>query len=329
MPSGLTWRSGGMRPALSTSTSRRASRSRMAATAARTDPSDDMSAMTTGKRSSPYRATRASRTSSRRSWFRPTSRTRAPDAASASTVARPRPDVGPVTSAVRPRSASGPGSSQPNRQRLTACPGAEKLPTTDSSRTQSTAVRRSMSRTLHPTAAGPRTSSEPREERQVRNRSRLMTTLREQIITPLALDETFAFVADFANAMHWDPGVATSERLDEGPLRVGARYRLGIRMRGRIAPMEYRVSVLDPRRRVVLLGEGSGVSAVDDIRFEQAGDGHPDRLHGGYPPLRHRPPGSASPRRGLREGRARRPRGHAAGAGRARRTGRRDRPRER
>ncbi len=100
-----------------------------------------------------------------------------------------------------------------------------------------------------------------------------MTRLREQIITPLALDETFAFVADFANAMHWDPGVATSERLDEGPLRVGARYRLGIRMRGRIAPMEYRVSVLDPRRRVVLLGEGSGVSAVDDIRFEQAGEG--------------------------------------------------------
>jgi len=100
-----------------------------------------------------------------------------------------------------------------------------------------------------------------------------MTRLREQVITPLALDETFAFVADFANAMHWDPGVATSERLDEGPLRVGARYRLGIRMRGRIAPMEYRVSVLDPRRRVVLLGEGSGVSAVDDIRFEQAGEG--------------------------------------------------------
>jgi len=100
-----------------------------------------------------------------------------------------------------------------------------------------------------------------------------MTRLRKQISTPLALDETFAFVADFANAMHWDPGVVTSERLDEGPLRVGARYRLGIRMRGRIAPMEYRVSVLDPRRRVVLLGEGSGVSAVDDIRFEQAGDG--------------------------------------------------------
>jgi carbon monoxide dehydrogenase subunit G len=100
-----------------------------------------------------------------------------------------------------------------------------------------------------------------------------MTRLREQITTPLGLEDTFAFVADFANSMHWDPGVATSERLDEGPLRVGARYRLGIHMRGRIAPMEYRVSVLEPPRRVVLHGDGSGVSAVDDIRFEQAGEG--------------------------------------------------------
>jgi carbon monoxide dehydrogenase subunit G len=100
-----------------------------------------------------------------------------------------------------------------------------------------------------------------------------MIRLREQIITPLGLEDTFAFVADFANSMHWDPGVATSERIDEGPLRVGARYRLGIRMRGRVAPMVYRVSVLEPPRRVVLLGEGSGVSAVDDIRFEQAGEG--------------------------------------------------------
>lgn len=100
-----------------------------------------------------------------------------------------------------------------------------------------------------------------------------MTRLREQITTPLALDDTFAFVADFANAMHWDPGVATSERLDNGPLRVGARYRLGVRMRGRVAPIEYRVSVLEPPRRVVLLGEGSGVSAVDDIRFEGTSDG--------------------------------------------------------
>jgi len=94
-----------------------------------------------------------------------------------------------------------------------------------------------------------------------------MTTLREQIDTPLAIDDAFAFVADFANSMHWDPGVTTSERIDSGPVGVGARYRLGIRLRGRVAPMEYRISVYEPGRRVVLVGRGSGVAAVDEIRF--------------------------------------------------------------
>ena len=72
-----------------------------------------------------------------------------------------------------------------------------------------------------------------------------MTRLREQIVTPLGLDAAFAFVADFANSMHWDPGVATSERIDPGPVGVGARYRLGVRMGGRVSPMEYRISVFD------------------------------------------------------------------------------------
>jgi hypothetical protein len=92
--------------------------------------------------------------------------------------------------------------------------------------------------------------------------------LRERIETELDLESTFDFVADFANAERWDPGVASSVRLDPGPVAVGARYRLGIRMAGRVAPMEYVVTSLEPRRRVVLAGRGSGVTAVDDIGFE-------------------------------------------------------------
>ena len=57
-----------------------------------------------------------------------------------------------------------------------------------------------------------------------------MTKLQRQIETRLGVDEAFAFVADFANAMHWDPGTASSERIDPGPVAVGSRYRLGVRM---------------------------------------------------------------------------------------------------
>ena len=63
-----------------------------------------------------------------------------------------------------------------------------------------------------------------------------MAVLRERIETALPIDEAFAFVADFANAAAWDPGVASAERIDDGALGVGARYRLGVRMGGRIAP---------------------------------------------------------------------------------------------
>lgn len=102
-----------------------------------------------------------------------------------------------------------------------------------------------------------------------------MTTLHERIETPLAIDAAFAFVADFANASRWDPGVATSERIDAdaGPVGLGATYRLGIRMRGRVAPMTYRITTFEPPTRVILTGEGSGISAVDDIRFERTATG--------------------------------------------------------
>jgi carbon monoxide dehydrogenase subunit G len=99
-----------------------------------------------------------------------------------------------------------------------------------------------------------------------------MPILREQLQTDLPIGQAFAFVADFANARRWDPGVATSRRIDgNGPVGVGANYQLGIRMGSGVVPMTYRIVELEPARRVVLRGEGSGVSAVDDIRFEARG----------------------------------------------------------
>jgi carbon monoxide dehydrogenase subunit G len=96
-----------------------------------------------------------------------------------------------------------------------------------------------------------------------------MPILREQLQTDLPIEDAFAFIADFANASRWDPGVASAERIDgDGAAQVGSTYRLGIRMGGDVRPMEYRIVQLQPSRRVVLTGQGSGVQAVDDIRFE-------------------------------------------------------------
>lgn len=100
-----------------------------------------------------------------------------------------------------------------------------------------------------------------------------MTTLHERIETALPLPDAFELIADFSNAPAWDPGVATSRRLDGSPLGVGARFRLGVRMAGRVVPMEYVITTWQPPFRVVLEGSGTGVAAIDDIRFEATPSG--------------------------------------------------------
>jgi carbon monoxide dehydrogenase subunit G len=44
-------------------------------------------------------------------------------------------------------------------------------------------------------------------------------------------------------------------------------------MGGRVAPMHYHITVFDRPRRVVLVGSGSNVEAVDDIRFAPGATG--------------------------------------------------------
>jgi carbon monoxide dehydrogenase subunit G len=100
-----------------------------------------------------------------------------------------------------------------------------------------------------------------------------MTTLHEQVETTLPIDDVFEYVADFANSQEWDPGVATAERLDDGPVGVGTRFRLGVRLGPRVGTMDYRISVFEPPTRVVLVGSGSGVSAVDEMRLERLATG--------------------------------------------------------
>lgn len=100
-----------------------------------------------------------------------------------------------------------------------------------------------------------------------------MPRLHETISTDLPQQATFDFIADFASSAVWDPGVAEAHRLDSGPVGLGARYHLGVRLRGRVAPMEYRITTYEPPNRVVLTGTGSNVAAVDDIRFAPRTDG--------------------------------------------------------
>ena len=100
-----------------------------------------------------------------------------------------------------------------------------------------------------------------------------MTRIHERIQTTLPIEAAFDYIADFANNQEWDPGTDSSTRINDGPVDRGARYQLDVRMGGRVAPMEYRIRDFERPHRVVLVGHGSGVDAVDDIRFERTDHG--------------------------------------------------------
>jgi carbon monoxide dehydrogenase subunit G len=99
-----------------------------------------------------------------------------------------------------------------------------------------------------------------------------MTRIHEQLEADVPIEAAFDYIADFDHADEWDPNTAEARRLDGGPLGAGSRFELGVRMGGRTVPMEYRITEFERPARVVLVGEGSGVESIDDIRFERRGD---------------------------------------------------------
>lgn len=100
-----------------------------------------------------------------------------------------------------------------------------------------------------------------------------MTTLTEHVTTPLDREAAFAYVSDFARQSEWDPNTVSSRRIDEGPLGVGARFALEVRVGSRTTPMEYRITEYRVPEKVVLVGEGSGVWSQDVISFEDIPEG--------------------------------------------------------
>jgi hypothetical protein len=99
-----------------------------------------------------------------------------------------------------------------------------------------------------------------------------MAKYRSTVQSTRSPDETFEYLADFANAREWDPGVVKGERVDDGPLGVGSRFQLVARFLGRSVPLEYRIVAFARPRRVVFEADQRAVHSIDEIRFA-ANDG--------------------------------------------------------
>ena len=81
--------------------------------------------------------------------------------------------------------------------------------------------------------------------------------------------EAFAYTADFSNIEQWDPGVVRSEKVGNEPVGAGSRFDLEIRFGTGTVPMTYVITVFEPDDRVVLVGNGEKLTAMDEIRFSR------------------------------------------------------------
>ncbi|GIU92134.1 MAG: polyketide cyclase [Acidimicrobiia bacterium] len=83
------------------------------------------------------------------------------------------------------------------------------------------------------------------------------------------LEEAFEFTADFSNIADWDPGVTSSKKVTEGPVGLGTEFDLEVRFGLRTIPMRYVITEYQPNSRVVLVGRGELLQAVDEIVFSR------------------------------------------------------------
>lgn len=82
--------------------------------------------------------------------------------------------------------------------------------------------------------------------------------------------EAFEYTADFSNIQEWDPGVVASRRIGDGPITEGSEFEVEVRFGAGTMPMVYQITEYEPNSRVVLVGRGEKLEAVDEIRFDTA-----------------------------------------------------------
>ena len=100
-----------------------------------------------------------------------------------------------------------------------------------------------------------------------------MACYRATIQSKKSPDEAFEYLADFAHAREWDPGVVEGENLTGQPIGPDSRFRLVARFLGLQVPLEYRISIFEPPRRVVFQADQDAVRSTDEIRVVPVGAG--------------------------------------------------------
>lgn len=77
-------------------------------------------------------------------------------------------------------------------------------------------------------------------------------------------DAVVDYLRDFSRAVEWDPGTVSCERIDAGPVAVGARWHNVSKIAGIETELTYELARLEPGR-VVFVGKNDTATSTDDI----------------------------------------------------------------
>ncbi|WP_017935939.1 SRPBCC family protein [Nocardioides sp. Iso805N] len=80
------------------------------------------------------------------------------------------------------------------------------------------------------------------------------------------------YLQDFGNAEQWDPGTQRCTRLDEGPIRVGSRWRNESKIAGMSTELVYELVEL-AGDRIVFEGRNDSATSTDTITVVPHGSG--------------------------------------------------------
>jgi hypothetical protein len=111
-----------------------------------------------------------------------------------------------------------------------------------------------------------------------------VATYETELVVPRPIEETFAFVSDFRNAVRWDPRTYFVTKTTEGPIGTGTRFMLtgGLLRQDTLKrlhlsesvigmPLPYDVVSFDAPNEFVLEGESRFLRYRDRLTFSAQG----------------------------------------------------------
>ena len=85
--------------------------------------------------------------------------------------------------------------------------------------------------------------------------------------------DAFSYLADFANARHWDPTVTHARRIGRRPIGEGSRFEIELGTRLRPIRLSYTLTRYEPYRLIMLEAETSFFRSLDTIEIEEQSSG--------------------------------------------------------